>query len=107
MLLISLWLNILVLVPVCLSLLLDRPQMAAVYGPRTQARSILVALYLALLAASGALLIYPDTHASKALLGIQVFYKLLTPITVGDASNQVVLSNVAIALFHAATLLSI
>jgi hypothetical protein len=39
-----------------------------------------------------------------ALLGVQVIYKLTTPFTVGTWRNPVVLSNLAIAAVHTATL---
>jgi hypothetical protein len=38
------------------------------------------------------------------LLLLQVIYKLTTPCTVGSFTNPVVISNVAIALFHLITL---
>lgn len=42
-----------------------------------------------------------------ALLLVQILYKLLTPFTVGTLANPVVLSNLAIAAFHAATVATI
>ena len=42
-----------------------------------------------------------------ALLAVQIIYKLTTPFTVQSLSNPVVLSNLAIAAFHAVTLWAI
>ena len=42
-----------------------------------------------------------------ALLMVQIIYKLITPFAVGNLSNPVVVSNLAIAAFHSVTLWSI
>ena len=42
-----------------------------------------------------------------ALLSVQIIYKLITPFAVGNFSNPVVVSNLAIAAFHSITLWSI
>ena len=103
----ALILNILVLVPVCAGLLTDAAWTLRGYGAESDARNILLAIYLAILAASVALLLRPDRRAIFTLLALQVFYKLLTPLTTGALTNPVVLSNVAIALFHLAALVTL
>ena len=42
-----------------------------------------------------------------ALLLVQVIYKVTTPFTVGSLGNPVVITNLAIAVFHSLTLWSI
>ncbi|HRK09192.1 MAG TPA: hypothetical protein PLZ57_15590 [Pseudobdellovibrionaceae bacterium] len=108
----SLWLNILVLIPVCLGLLLDRSQMQPVFGPRTTAREILLCIYLCILAGSIWLLIQlfgenveSATYQSLTTLLIgQIVYKLLSVILVRDKTTPVIWFNLGIALFHATTL---
>jgi hypothetical protein len=104
MLVVSLALNLAVLVPVCASLLLGASWTLSAYGPPTPARGILLSIYLAIGAASSLLLVRPDPEMVTALLGVQVIYKLTTPFTVGTWRNPVVLSNLAIAAVHTATL---
>lgn len=106
MMTVSLLLNIAVLLPVCAGLITDRAPMRAVFGERTQARGILLSIYLAILAISIALLILGDARATAALLAVQVVYKVTTPLTVGTLKNPVVSSNLAIAAVHATTLAS-
>ena len=103
----SLLLNIVVLVPVCASILGNAGWVEAAYGPATPARGILLAIYLAILVASAGLLVKPLPHMVAALLIVQIVYKLLTPLTVGTLANPVVLSNLGIAAFHSVTLWSI
>ncbi len=100
----SLVLNVLVLVPVCAGLLRDGERMRAVFGPRTQARGILLSIYLAILVGSIVLLVRGDAKLVPVLLGLQIFYKVTTPFTVGTVRNPVVLSNLGIAAFHAVAL---
>lgn len=106
MMTVSLLLNVVVLVPVCTGLLLDRAAMRAVFGERTQARGILLSIYLAILTVSIALLVLGDARATAALFAVQIVYKVTTPLTVGTLKNPVVLSNLAIAAVHTASLSS-
>lgn len=99
----SLALNILVLVPVCVSLLMGAGWTEAAYGPPSPARGILLSIYLAILAGSIGLLFAPIPAMVATLLTLQIIYKLTTPLTVGTLMNPVVASNLAIAAFHAAT----
>jgi hypothetical protein len=101
---VSLSLNLAVLAPVMWGLVRDAPWAQQSYGPKSAARGILLAIYVAIFAASAGLLVRPSSGAIAALLAVQVFYKLLSPITVGTLRNPVVLSNLAIALVHAITL---
>ena len=107
MIILSLALNILVLVPVTYGLATDAPGMQHSYGAASPARAILLALYLAILAASVVFLFRPIVPAVAALLAVQIAYKVMTPFTVGTWENPVVLSNLAIAAVHLITLLSI
>lgn len=100
----SLLLNIAVLIPVCFGLLTSAPWVSAAYGEATQARGILLAVYMAIAIASALLLFIGDTKMIAALLLVQVIYKVLTPWTVGTFGNPVVISNLFIAAFHAITL---
>lgn len=103
----ALVLNIAVLIPVCLGLLTSARWTAAAYGPDTPARSILLSLYLAILIASAALLVADRAQMTVALLAMQVIYKLTTPLTVRSMRHPVVVSNLAIAAFHAAAIASV
>ena len=110
MLTISLSLNILVLVPVVAGLIGDASRTRAVFGLRSPARDILTSVYLAILSASAVLLTLnltsPDRAAGPALglLAVQVTYKVLSPLLVGDPGNPVIRSNLAVAAVHTVTL---
>ncbi len=110
MLVVSLTLNVLVLVPVTTGLLRQSDWAREVFGPRSPARGILTAVYLAILTASGLLLVAVLAGVTAAvtpvatLLTLQVIYKVLTPWTVGQWRHPVVLSNLAIASVHVLTL---
>ncbi len=103
MITLSLLLNIAVLVPVTGSIIGNAGWVEAAYGPPSPARGIVLAVYLAILAGSAALLWKPVPAMVAALLLVQIAYKLMTPFTVGTLANPVVLSNLAIAAFHAVT----
>lgn len=78
----SLILNILVLIPVCLGVLLKANWAVESYGIETPARGILLSIYLSILIFSAVLLFKFD------------------PIMVGSISNSVIISNILIAVFH-------
>lgn len=99
----SLILNILVLIPVCLTLLFDVARMRAVAGEFTPGRGILLAIYITILLGSAVLLVYPDPKLVFALLSMQIIYKTLSPFTVKTLKNPIVISNLFIAIFHAIT----
>ncbi len=117
MLVISLLLNIAVLVPVVSVLAVGSrrgidTRGSLPWGARTSARDILVAIYIAILIASIALLAAAATTgpsvaveaASASLFAVQIVYKVLTAVTVRDAlRNPVVLSNLGIAAVHGVT----
>ena len=103
----SLLLNVAVLVPVTASLIGNAGWTASAYGPPSPARGILLSIYLAIMLVSIGLLFKPVPAMIAALLLVQIIYKVTTPISVGTLANPVVLSNLAIAAFHAATLRSI
>jgi hypothetical protein len=104
MITVSLLLNLAVLVPVCAGLIADARWTHAAYAGVTPARSILLAVYVAIGVASALLLIRPSVPGVATLLLVQVVYKLLTPITVGTLANPVVSTNLAVAAVHACTL---
>lgn len=104
MLVLSLLVNVLVLIPICSALLLDADWVAAGYGSFSPARGILLSIYMAIAAVSALLLLFRDPAMVAALLLVQVLYKVTTPVTVGDITNPVIISNLLIAAFHGATL---
>jgi hypothetical protein len=104
MLMLSLIINVAVLVPVCLGLLTGADWTTPPYGPATPARGILLSIYLAILVISSAVLAGAPAALAPPLLLVQIVYKITTPFTVGRLRNPVVLSNLAIAAFHGATL---
>jgi hypothetical protein len=111
MMYISLALNVAVLVPVCAALASKstavQDAVTEAWGQQSAARGILLSIYSAILVASLALLMRPVPAAVFSLLGVQVLYKVTTPFTVGSVSNPVVISNLAVAAVHVATLVAI
>lgn len=107
MITLSLLLNTLVLIPVCLGLMTDAAWARETYGENSPARGILLSIYLAILLVSVALLFVGQPFAVAALLVVQIVYKATTPFTVGTIRNPVVISNILIAMFHTATFLKI
>ena len=103
----SLSLNIAVLLPVCLGLIKGASWIIPAYGEATAARQILLSVYASILLVSALLLVFYDLKLVAALLLVQVVYKVITPFAVGTLSNPVVVSNLSIAAFHMATLLTI
>lgn len=101
---ISLALNLAVLLPVIGGLATDARWVPRGFGQRSASRGILLAIDTAIAVVSTALLIHPSRPAVARLLGVQVVYKLLTPLTAGTVRNPVVRSNLVIAAVHAATL---
>jgi hypothetical protein len=103
----SLGLNIFVLAPVCLGLFTKADWTIPAYGADTAARGILLSVYVAILICSVGLLAKPIPSMVAALLLVQIIYKVTTPFTVGSFANPVVMSNLAIAVFHCITLWAI
>jgi hypothetical protein len=103
----SLALNVAVLTPICIGLALNVDWAGSAYGPAAPARGILFSVYLAILAVSVWQLFRPRRETIRALLLVQVIYKVTTPFTVGTQMNPVVISNLIIALLHTATLVMI
>ena len=104
MILLSLVLNVLVLVPVTFGMATSANWVEAAYGPASPARGILLAVYLAILVGSVGFLFRPVPEMVAVLLGVQIVYKIITPVSVATLSNPVVVSNLGIAAFHAVTL---
>jgi len=116
MLLVSLLVNVLVLVPVCLGMMREAAWVEGAYGPRNPGRQILLAIYLTIFLVSLVGLLGLSFIPSLRLLTkgnllgmllVQIIYKLLSPFTVGTLSNPVVLSNIAIASLHIVTVVSL
>lgn len=103
----SLAINVFVLVPVCLGLITKAGWTLSAYGPDSPARAVLLSVYLAILLCSVGLMAKPIPTMVAALLMVQIVYKVITPFAVGNLSNPVVVSNLAIAAFHSITLWSI
>jgi hypothetical protein len=103
----SLALNVVVLVPVCIGLMLNTTWVDHAFGPRQPARQILLAVYLSILLLSLLLLLHPRPDAALGLLAAQVIYKVISPWSVGTWRNPVVLSNLGIAAVHAVTIASL
>ncbi len=99
----SLLVNIAVLVPVSIGMLLNADWAVQSYGGETPARQILLSIYLAILCASIGLLLRREEHGAITLLLVQIAYKVATPFAVGTALHPVVMSNIAIAALHTAT----
>ena len=104
---VSLVLNVVVLIPVCVGLLRNASWVEGAFGPRQPGRQILLAVYLSILALSALLLVHPLHDVALGLLLAQVIYKVLSPFTGGTWRNPVVLSNLGIAAVHAATVASL
>ena len=104
MILISLIVNVLVLIPVCIGLIGDVPRASSVYGSYSPARGILLSVYGAILLVSLVLLFKPLPMLVAPLLLVQILYKLTTPFTVGSFTNPVVISNLLVAVLHLITL---
>lgn len=102
--------NLIVVTLIPALILRNAPSMTAVYGPDTPARRILACLYATIAAASGFALLMlfafqqPEWSAQIALVmfPLQIVYKLATLAAVG-LRNPVVVSNLAIAALHAAS----
>ena len=103
----SLVLNILVLIPVTLSLVTNASYVSRAFGEHTPGRSILLSVYFAILLVSVILLFVRDPRMVAALILVQIIYKVITPFAVGTLGNPVVLSNLGIAAFHLITLVLI
>lgn len=103
----SLLLNIVVLIPVCIGLITNAGWAQESYGAATAGRSILLSIYISIALASMVFLFSRDVTPVATLLIIQIVYKLTTPVTVGTLQNPVVISNLIIAAFHAVTLVMI
>ena len=110
---ISLAVNVVVLIAVCLVLIAygNSEPVVFVWGQPTAARGILLSVYFAILVDSVVLLWLHVRCVDKlaienmvvALLATQILYKITTPATAG-ASNPVAISNLAISALHAVTL---
>ncbi len=113
MLVISLLVNALIVFPVSIGMLTDQPGMDAVFGAKSDARTILESVYLAigLISVAGLVAIGLGQSAqiipmAAGLLILQIVYKLITVTTVG-ISSPVVLTNLAVVAVHTVTLVTL
>ena len=104
MILLSLTVNVLVLIPVCIGLMGDLPWVSSAYGSHSPARGILLSVYGAILLVSLGLLFKPLPMLVAPLLFVQILYKITTPFTAGSFTNPVVISNLLVAALHLITL---
>lgn len=96
-LVVALWLNIALLVPV-VAVLLFIPRLAIrLYGNQTPARGVVLALYLTLIAASVLFLVWPLEPGIITLLAVQISYKVLSAFTIRVLTNPLVIGNLLIA----------
>jgi hypothetical protein len=96
----SLSLNVAVLIPVCFGIISEQNSIIEVWGTQQPSLHILVSIYCTILFASLYLLIKPNLQFIFSLLTLQVFYKLLTPVFLGNLENPVVISNIIISAVH-------
>lgn len=101
----SLSLNIIVLVPISALLIANVDRIQNIYGPFTEARGILLSIYMSIAIGSGMLLLWnlEDKRQVAFLLFLQIVYKITTPFTTGNIRNPVVISNLAISVLHGIT----
>lgn len=109
----SLLVNIIVLIPVCISLTASGTSKTIVsnWGTRSPSRDILLSIYISILFVSCALFVlslYNQISESTknmvfVVLFVQVLYKMITPLILG-IYNPVVISNIFIASLHIVTL---
>ena len=112
----SLFVNIIVLIPVCIALMKfgESKFIVDAWGEPSSSRSILLSIYISILLLSCILLFayiqdiqsVSIKYMISSLLIVQVVYKLITPFTVG-ITNPVVISNLLISALHIVTLKSI
>lgn len=96
-LVVALWLNIAVLVPV-VTVMLFVPRLAIrLYGQVTPARGVVLALYLTLIATSVLFLVWPLEPGIITLLAVQVSYKVLSAFTIRVLTSPLVIGNLLIA----------
>ncbi len=102
--------NVLILIAVCTALLRGGIGIDDAFGPDSPARRILACVYFAILLTSLYALIRAGFGAPQiavqialVLFPLQITYKLATAIAVG-IDNPIVISNLAVAALHSATL---
>ena len=107
LIILSLAINIVVLVPICVGMFRDAAWITATWGAKSPARSILFSVYFAILCASVFLCFVPNQLMVLSLLLVQIIYKVSTPLTVGSIKHPVVASNLVISAIHLVTALTI
>ncbi|MEO1779288.1 MAG: hypothetical protein AAFU63_10900 [Pseudomonadota bacterium] len=109
MLMAALIFNLVVLVPVLVSLASGAAGLDAAFGPDTDARRILASVYAAIgIVSAGLIALHVAQHPwavpmTVALFAVQITYKLMTLVTVGIGS-PVVITNLVVVAVQAAAL---
>jgi hypothetical protein len=101
---VSLIINILVLIPVCLGILTGQERIQDSLGIAQPSLFILVSIYTTILLGSIYLFFRPNLHFIFSLLSMQICYKFLTPIMLGTLNNPVIISNIVIAIIHSVSI---
>lgn len=96
----ALILNIIVLVPVTMSLIRRSDWTIEAYGNLSPSRQVLLCVYLSILVWSVLILVLRSNTAALALLSVQATYKILSVLITRDLSNPVIVSNLMIAVFE-------
>lgn len=98
--------NVVILMPLCILILLDKPRMSIVLGPDSTARQILVCMYLTILILSTlALLLKPYVvFLAFAVFPMQIIYKTLSLFLIKNKRLPVYWFNLGVTVLHVVTL---
>jgi hypothetical protein len=105
----SLLVNVLILGPVIVALIFNRAGVNRVFGERSTSREILLSMYFSIFVMSLWLLLDAgrvDTFAPP-LLVLQIGYKLLSTVLITNKRAAVLWFNLAVAILHSITILSL
>src|SRR5690606_24092225 len=101
--------NVLVLAPVIAALFFNSSGANRVFGDRTTSRKLHLSIYLSIFAMSVWLLLDPSKIDAFAppLLILQICYKLLSTVLITNKRTEVLWFNLAVAILHSISLLSV
>jgi hypothetical protein len=103
---ISLLINIIILIPVCIIILYFEDTASFAYGVNTPSRQILLSMYLSILVFSIFLLVNRIYYGKSnnvsiiSLLTVQIIYKILSVGLVTAPNNPVKWANLIVAIIH-------